>query len=96
MDISKLLKRLTTSEKEQLFVLLKKDIGSTPQLDKIKYNLNQDQKILCPHCQSDDVYGHGNTKVVSDTSVSNATNHLMILQEPLFRALKKWINFKST
>lgn len=62
MDISKLFKRLTTSEKEQLFVLLKKDIGSTPQLDKVKSNLNQDQKILCPHCHSDDVYGHGKYK----------------------------------
>lgn len=59
MDINKLLERLTKSEKEQLLILLKEDIGSTPQLDKVKSNLNLNQKILCPNCHSDDVYGHG-------------------------------------
>lgn len=45
-----------------MLALLKKDIGSTPQLDKVKSILNQDQKILCPHCHSDNVYGHGKYK----------------------------------
>ena len=62
MDINKLLKTLTLDEKEQLFVLLKKDIGLTPQLDIIKSKLNKNQKVLCPHCHCGDIYGHGEYK----------------------------------
>ncbi len=62
MNIDDLLKNLTSEEKEQLYTVLKKDIGITPQLDKIKSELNQDQKIVCPHCLSSDIYGHGTYK----------------------------------
>ncbi len=95
MDINKILKQLTTDEKEQLFVLLKKDIGSIPQLDKIKSKLNQDQKILCPHCHGDDVYGHGEYKSRKRYKCKQCKKHLMILQAQLFQALRKWISFRS-
>jgi len=59
MKIDELYKSLTPIEKEQLYTLLKNDIGITPQLDKVKSGLNQYQKVLCPHCRSGDIYGHG-------------------------------------
>ncbi|MCK9499979.1 MAG: IS1595 family transposase [Bacteroidales bacterium] len=59
MKIQEILNNLDLSEKKKLYSLLKKDIGLTPQLDSIKSELNKDQKILCPHCHSADIYGHG-------------------------------------
>jgi len=50
---------LNSLEKEQLYTLLKKDIGVIPQLDKIKSELNQEQKVFCPHCLSGEINGHG-------------------------------------
>jgi len=62
MKIQEILNSLGSTEKEQLYVLLKKDIGIIPQLDKVKNELNNDKKILCPHCQNDDIHGHGKYK----------------------------------
>ena len=62
MNIQEILNSLDASEKEQLYVLLKKDIGLVPQLDKVKNELNNDQKVICPHCHNDDIYGHGTYK----------------------------------
>lgn len=62
MKVQDILNSLDINEKEQLYELLKKDIGIIPQLDKIKGDLNNDQKVLCPHCQNDDIYGHGTYK----------------------------------
>ena len=62
MNIQKLIKDLSTSEKSSLYDLLRKDLGFVPQLEKIKLELNQDQKVLCPHCESSNIYGHGSYK----------------------------------
>ncbi len=53
---------MDSNEKEQLYILLKKEIGIIPQLDKVKSNLNKDYKVLCPHCKNEDIYGHGTYK----------------------------------
>jgi len=34
-------------------------MGFIPELDKIKKGLNKDQKVLCPHCLSAEIFGHG-------------------------------------
>lgn len=62
MKIQKILNSLDSNEKEQLYALLKKDIGIIPQLGIIKSELNNDQKVLCPHCKNEDIYGHGTYK----------------------------------
>ena len=59
MQIQEILDSLDLSEKKELFTLLKKDIGFIPELDKIKTELNKDQKVLCPHCLSAEIFGHG-------------------------------------
>jgi len=59
MEIHEILSSLDLSEKKRLYTLLKKDIGLIPELDKIKAELNNDQKVLCPHCLSSDILGHG-------------------------------------
>ncbi len=59
MEIQEILNNLDLSEKKHLYALLKKEIGLTPQLNLIKTELNKDQKILCPHCISSDILGHG-------------------------------------
>jgi len=62
MQIQEILSSLDLSEKKKLYDLLKKDMGFIPELDKIKKDLNKDQKVLCPHCLSADIFGHGSYK----------------------------------
>ena len=62
MKIQEILKSLAPAEKEKLYELLRIEIGIIPQLNEVKTQLNQDQKIICPHCQSVDIYGHGKYK----------------------------------
>lgn len=60
--MQEILNNLNSLEKKKLYELLRKDIGVIPQLEKVKSELNQDQKVLCPHCLSADIYGHGTYK----------------------------------
>ena len=62
MQIQEILNSLDLSEKKKLYALLKKEIGFIPELDKIKTELNKDQKVLCPHCLSAEIFGHGTYK----------------------------------
>jgi len=62
VKIQKIVNSLSSNEKEQLYELLKKEILVAPQLEKVKSQLNQKQKVSCPHCQSDNIYGHGSYK----------------------------------
>ena len=41
---------------------MKKEIGFVPELAKVKKELNKDQKVLCPHCFSAEIFGHGSYK----------------------------------
>ena len=59
MKIQEIISSLSASEKKRLYTLLRKDMEVIPQLDKVKSELNQEQKVLCPHCQNGDIYGHG-------------------------------------
>lgn len=62
MQIQEILSGLDLSEKKELYDLLKKDMGFIPELDKIKKDLNKDQKVLCPHCLGSEIFGHGSYK----------------------------------
>jgi transposase-like protein len=58
MDLQDIIKTLTHSEKAELVLLLNKDLKA-PTTDLFRSSLNTDQKTLCPHCKSNDIYGHG-------------------------------------
>jgi transposase-like protein len=62
MKLQEILRGLDLSEKKELYNLLKKDMGFTPEFDKIKKELNKDHKVLCPHCLSAEIFGHGSYK----------------------------------
>ena len=62
MQIQEILSSLDLSEKKKLYDLLKKDMGFIPELDKIKKDLNKDQKVLCPYCLSAEIFEHGTYK----------------------------------
>ena len=62
MNIQELISELTVKEKSELYTFLRKDLKIIPQLDNIKAELNHDQKVLCPHCNSSNIYGHGKYK----------------------------------
>lgn len=59
MNLQLTLERLAEQEKKELLIILKKELGETPQLDKVRSKINENQKTLCPHCHTDDIYGHG-------------------------------------
>jgi len=53
---------LSIAEKEELLFFLKKDLKILPKLAELKSNINKEQLLICPHCKSDDIYGHGEYK----------------------------------
>ena len=59
MDLQLIIKELADQEKKDLLVILKRELGETPQLDKVRSTINENQKVLCPHCHTNDIYGHG-------------------------------------
>ncbi len=61
MDLQEILKTLSQNEKVELAQLLQQDL-SAPNIELLKSNINKDQEILCPHCNSNDIYSHGNYK----------------------------------
>jgi transposase-like protein len=62
MQIQEILDSLDLPKKRELYALLKKEIGLIPELTKVKKELNKDQKVLCPHCLSAEIFGHGSYK----------------------------------
>jgi len=62
MKIETLLSRLSYQEKEDLYQRLELDLNSTENLSLVKTELNQDNPMQCPHCKSQDIYGHGTYK----------------------------------
>ena len=62
MTVQEILTILSSTEKEALYNLLRKELGAVPQLEKIKAEQNKKLKVICPHCQSSDIYGHGTHK----------------------------------
>lgn len=59
MDLQLIIEELADQEKKDLLVILKRELGETPQLHKVRSKINENQKVLCPHCHTDDIYGHG-------------------------------------
>lgn len=62
MELQEILNELESWEKKELLSLLKKDIGEIPELDKVVSKINTDNKVLCPHCHTDNITGHGTYK----------------------------------
>jgi transposase-like protein len=58
MNLQEIIKQLSQEEKLELSHLLHQDLN-VPNIELIRANINKDQKILCPHCNSTDIYGHG-------------------------------------
>ena len=61
MDLHSIIKTLSQDEKAELVRLLRQDLN-VPRIDIIWSAINRDQLILCPHCNSNDIYGHGGYK----------------------------------
>jgi len=61
MDLQEILKELSEYQKRELVQLLNRDLN-TPNLKLLIEDLNKDRPISCPHCQSVDIYSHGNYK----------------------------------
>lgn len=59
MDLQLIIKELADHEKKDLLVILKRELGEVPQLHKVRSTINENQKVICPHCHTDDIYGHG-------------------------------------
>lgn len=62
MELQTIVNKLSSLEKKNLLSILKKDIGIIPQLGEVVTEINNNQKVLCPHCHTDDIYGHGRYK----------------------------------
>ena len=62
MTIQEIVNTLNISEKEDLYKLLRKELGTVPELEKIKTEQTKEIRTICPHCQSTDIYGHGKHK----------------------------------
>lgn len=58
MNLRNIIKTLTQEEKAELALMLNQELKA-PTTDLFLSSLNSDQKILCPHCKSNDIYGHG-------------------------------------
>lgn len=59
MTVIEMVKGLSGYEKQFLYDLLKKDLGSTPQLEEVRAEQNKEVKVVCPHCHCPDILGHG-------------------------------------
>jgi transposase-like protein len=59
MNLQLIIEELVEQEKKDLLIILKRELGETPQLHKVRSKINENQKVLCPHCHTDDIYGHG-------------------------------------
>jgi transposase-like protein len=59
MKLPELLNGLNKEERATLYSLLKSEFQFTPQLADLKAELNKEQVMVCPHCKSNDIYGHG-------------------------------------
>ena len=59
MEVQEIINSLDALDKEELYNLLRIDLGVIPQLAQVKSELNNEKKVLCPHCLSSDIYGHG-------------------------------------
>ena len=62
MTVEDILLKLSIRDKERLYQLLGKEFGTTPNLVKVNSEIVDDKKVFCPHCETEDIYGHGTYK----------------------------------
>ncbi len=62
MDLKKIIKALSKEEKIELANLLANEQENSIELESIKSQINKEQKMVCPHCKSENIYGHGQYK----------------------------------
>ncbi len=58
MNLEHIIKTLDQEEKVELARMLHQDLN-VPNVNLLRSTMNMDQKVLCPHCGTDDIYGHG-------------------------------------
>jgi len=61
MNLEHIIKTLDQEEKVELARMLHQDLN-VPNIDFLRSIMNMDQKVLCPHCGTDDIYGQGTYK----------------------------------
>ena len=59
MNLQLIIEELADQEKKDLLVILRSEFGETPQLGKVHSTINENQKYICPHCYTDDIYRVG-------------------------------------
>ena len=59
LALKKLLLKLSVKDKEELYHLLDIEFSSIPNLTDVNSEISQDYKVVCPHCNNEDLYGHG-------------------------------------
>lgn len=57
--LQEILCKLTPEEKQELYLILSKEMAALPVLVKEKALINTTEAINCPHCNSQDFIGHG-------------------------------------
>lgn len=62
MDLKQILLQLSKEEKTELAKLLAKDLKTNLELNQLKTAINEEHAIICPHCKSSNIHGHGNYK----------------------------------
>jgi len=62
MTVEDVLLELPKQDKKRLYKLLGKELQVTIDIDSINAELVDDNKMLCPHCKSEEIYGHGKYK----------------------------------
>ncbi|KAA6320155.1 hypothetical protein EZS27_030035 [termite gut metagenome] len=61
MDLKNLVEKLSTDECKELLSLLQIEIN-VPKFVNIPMSTHKDESVRCPHCSSQDIYGHGTYK----------------------------------
>ncbi len=61
MDLEFIIKALDQEEKIELARMLHQDLN-VPNINPLPSVMNLNQKLLCPHCGTDAIYGHGTYK----------------------------------
>lgn len=62
MTVEEILSNLSKPDKKRLHKLLGKELMLSPNLIDINSEFTSDNQISCPHCHSNDIYGHGKYK----------------------------------
>ena len=62
MTVEDVLLELPKHDKKRLYKLLGKELQISIDINVINSEFVDDRKILCPHCNSEEIYGHGKYK----------------------------------